>query len=133
MVKNILFVCTENSARSQMAEAFFNHYNKNPEYVGISAGTKPASAIKELAVEVMEEKGIGMEKQKPKMLDIGSAFGAYRIFTMGCVKGCPITPPEKTEDWKLEDPAGKPIEKFREIRDEIEAKVKELVNNLSKR
>ena len=131
MVKNILFVCTENSARSQMAEAFFNHYNKNPEYAGVSAGTKPASEIKELAIQVMKEKGIGMEGQKPKMLDLDSAFGAYRVYTMGCIKGCPITPPEKTEDWKLEDPAGKLIEKFREVRDEIDAKVKELVKELS--
>jgi arsenate reductase (thioredoxin) len=129
-MKRILFVCTENSARSQMAEAFFNHHNKNPEYFGVSAGTKPADRIKELAIEVMKEKGISMENQKPKMLDLGLAFSAHKIFTMGCVKGCPITPPEKTEDWKLEDPAGKSIEKFREVRDEIERRVKELVREL---
>ena len=130
MKKNILFVCTENSARSQMAEAFFNHYNRNPGYVGISAGTKPASEIKELAIEVMKEKGIDMKKQKPKMLDLDLAFGAYRVFTMGCVKGCPIIPPERTEDWKLEDPSGKSIEKFREVRDLIDRRIKKLVSEL---
>jgi arsenate reductase len=126
-MKYVLFVCTENSARSQMAEAFFNHYNKNPEYAVISAGTKPAGAIKELAIRVMKEKGIRMKKQKPKMLDLDLAFGAHRVYTTGCMKGCPITPPEKTEDWSLEDPAGKSVEKFREVRDEIERRIRKLV------
>ena len=126
-MKYILFVCTENSARSQMAEAFFNHYNKNKAYAGISAGTSPVGEVKTLAIEVMKEKGMDMSGQKPKMLEFGMAKQAERIFTMGCVKGCPVTPPDKTEDWDLEDPAGKPIVKFREVRDEIERRVKKLV------
>jgi arsenate reductase len=129
-MKYILFVCTENSARSQMAEAFFNHYNKNKAYAGISAGTSPAGEVKKLAIEAMKEKGIDMSGQKPKMLSSGMAKPAERIFTMGCVNGCPVTPPEKTIDWDLEDPAGKPIEKFREVRDEVERRVKKLVSEI---
>ena len=126
-MKYILFVCTENSARSQMAEAFFNHYNKNEGYAGISAGTSPAREIKPLAIEAMKEKDIDMTEQKPKMLDAGMVRKAEKIFTMGCANGCSVTPPDKTEDWDLEDPAGKPIEKYRKVRIEIERRVKKLV------
>ena len=129
-MKYILFVCTENSARSQMAEAFFNHYNKNEGYAGISAGTSPVEGVKPLAIKAMKEKGIDMSGQKPKMLDSGMARTAERIFTMGCINGCPMTPPDKTVDWGLEDPAGKPIEKYREVRDEIERRVKKLVSEI---
>jgi len=130
MAKYILFVCNENSARSQMAEAFFNHYNKNQEYAGISAGLKKTDAIRPYALEVMTEKGIDMSAQKPKMLTFEMIDAAYRIYTMGCIKTCPAAPPEKTFDWKLEDPAGKPVEAFRMVRDEIEARVKSLISEL---
>jgi len=130
-MKFILFVCTENSARSQMGESLFNHYNNNPEFVGISAGTQPSDSIKPLAIQVMKEMGIKLSSQKPKILTLDMAQRAERIFTMGCIDSCPLTPPEKTEDWGLEDPAGKPIEKYREIRDEIEKRVKRVVSELS--
>lgn len=126
----ILFVCTENSARSQMAEAMFNFHNKNLEYAGISAGTAPAGAIKRDAVEAMKELGIDISRNKPKKLDPGMVKKAARIFTMGCIRGCPVTPPDKTEDWDLEDPAGKPISKYREVRDEIGRRIKKLVSEI---
>jgi len=129
-MKYILFVCTENSARSQMAEAFFNFHNRNPEYAGISAGISPAKTIKQGAVEAMKEKGIDISQQAPKKLDSGMVRKAERIYTMGCTDGCPITPPEKTLDWELEDPAGKPIGGYREARDEIERRVRKLVSEL---
>jgi len=129
--KQILFVCNENSARSQMAEAFFNRINKNPEYAGVSAGLTAAESIKPLAVEVMKERGIDMSAQKPKPLTLDMAENAHRIYTMGCVKSCPAAPPEKTFDWKLEDPAGKPIEAYRKVRDDIENRVKELITELT--
>ena len=131
MVKQILFVCTENSARSQIAEGLFNHHNKNPEYEGISAGTNPSTEIKPLAIAVMKEKCIDISKQKPKLLDLRAANNAYKIFTMGCIKGCPITPKEKTTDWNLKDPAGKTIEEYRKVRDEIEEKVNLLISALN--
>jgi len=129
-VRYILFVCTENSARSQMAEGFFNFYNKNPEYRGISAGIKPAESIKPLAVQVMKEKGIDISNQKPKKLTFQMVEKAERIYTMGCTEGCVAVSPERTVEWKLEDPAGKPIEKFREVRDEVERRVKKLIEEL---
>ncbi|MFA5930576.1 MAG: arsenate reductase ArsC [Candidatus Micrarchaeia archaeon] len=129
-MKYILFVCTENSARSQMAEALFNFHNRNPDYAGISAGTAPAREVKPLAIEAMKEKGIDILQKKPKMLDSEMAWKAERIFTMGCTDGCPVTPPGKTVDWDLEDPAGKPIGKYREVRDEIERRVRKLVSEL---
>jgi arsenate reductase (thioredoxin) len=130
--KYILFVCQENSARSQMAEAFFNHLNKNPNNVGLSAGLKATDSIKPLAVDVMGEKGIDLSKQKPKNLTLDMIENAEKIITMGCIKSCPAAPPEKTVDWKLEDPAGKPIEDYRRIRDDVEDKVKKLIEELRK-
>lgn len=129
-MKYILFVCTENSARSQIAEALFNFHNKNPEYSGISAGTAPAGAVRQGAVDVLREKGIGISNLRPKMLSPDMVKKAARIYTMGCVEGCPITPPGKTKDWGLDDPAGKPIEKYREVRDEMERRIKKLVSEL---
>ena len=113
-----------------MAEALFNFHNKNQECVGISAGTSPAGALKQGAVEVMKEIGIDISQQVPKKLATGMVKKAERIYTMGCVKGCPVTPPDKTIDWDLDDPAGKPIGKYREVRDEIERRTRLLVSEL---
>ena len=129
-MKIVLFVCNENSARSQMAEGFFNHYNNNSGYIGLSAGLKATDAIKPLAIEAMKEKGIDISHQKPKILTYEMIENAEKIITMGCVKSCPAAPPEKTADWELEDPSGKPIESFRNVRDEIDRKVKKLITNL---
>ena len=129
-MKHILFVCTENSARSQMAEGFFNFYNKNPEYLAISAGIKPTISVKSSAIEVMKEKGIDLSKQRPKMLTLEMAKKAHKIYTMGCIESCPLTPPEKTEDWKLENPSSGPNDKFKEVRDQIERKIKKLVSEI---
>ena len=131
-MRYILFVCHENSARSQMAEGFFNHINKNQKYVGLSAGLKAVDSIKPLAIEVMKEKSIDISNQKPKNLTFEMIENAEKIITMGCIKSCPAAPPEKTVDWKLEDPAGKSIEVYRWIRDEIKEKVEKLVKGLGK-
>ena len=114
-----------------MAEGFFNFYNKNSESIGISAGTHPAKSIKQYAIEVMKEKGIDITKQQPKALTLDMSKNAYKICTMGCVQNCPIIPSEKTEDWKLENPADKSIEKFREVRDDIERRIKKLISELN--
>ena len=130
MKKYVLFVCHENSARSQMAEGFFNHLNKNPNFIGISAGLKAADSIKPLAIEVMKEKSIDITNQKPKNLTFEMIDNSERIITMGCIKSCPAAPPEKTVDWKLEDPSGKPVEAYRTVRDEIETRVNSLISEL---
>ena len=129
-MKKILFVCVENAGRSQMAEAFARKYGADKFDVS-SAGNKPAERINPIVVEAMKEKGIDISMNKPKPLTFQIAQDADLIVTMGCDEQgiCPGPFFKPTIDWKLEDPKGKPIEKVREIRDEIERRVEMLVMN----
>jgi arsenate reductase len=129
-MKKILFVCVHNSGRSQMAEAFFNNY-ANGKAQAFSAGTQPASHTDRNVLQAMREIGIDISAQRPKMLTLKMMEDADRVITMGCgVEGvCPATL-VPTEDWQLEDPEGKPIERVRAIRDEVETKVKRLIEEL---
>ncbi|MEW6033886.1 MAG: arsenate reductase ArsC [Chloroflexota bacterium] len=122
-MKTVLFVCVGNSGRSQMAEAFFNHLARGKARA-LSAGTNPAGSVSSTVVQVMREVGIDLSDKRPKALTQEMLEQADRVVTMGCgVEGvCPASFVE-TEDWGLEDPKDKPIEKVREIRDEIRAKV----------
>lgn len=132
-VKTILFVCVENAGRSQMAEGFFRKYA--PEgYVAVSAGTRPAGEVNPLAVQVMKEAGIDITGQKSKMITEEMIRVAEKAVNMGCMdrSECPLWFLDNPVDWGIEDPKGKPIEKVREIRDEIERRVKELVRNLER-
>lgn len=127
----ILFACVGNSARSQIAEGFLKKYCTSVQVS--SAGTSPASRISEKAVKVMSEKGIDISRQTPKAIDSNEIKAADLIITMGCGAGaCPIAPPEKVREWKIDDPYDKSIDEFREIRDEIEDRVRELLNELKK-
>jgi protein-tyrosine-phosphatase len=125
----ILFVCVENAGRSQMAEAFARKYGTN----AASAGTLPSNAVNPIVVSAMHEKGIDLSSSKPKMLTTQMIESADVVVTMGCsVEGlCPAPMLAKMQkkllEWDLEDPKGKPIEKIREIRDEIERKVLDLL------
>ena len=127
-MKKILFVCVENAGRSQMAEAFARKYGADKFDVS-SAGNKPAERINPIVVEAMKEKGIDISMNKPKPLTFQIAQDADLIVTMGCDEQgiCPGPFFKPTIDWKLQDPKGKPIEKVREIRDEIERRVNMLV------
>ena len=127
-MKKILFVCVENAGRSQMAEAFANKYRKNKVIVS-SAGNKPADRINPVVVEAMKERGIDISQNRPKLLTFQMANDSDLIVTMGCNDQgiCPGPFFKPTIDWKLEDPKGKPIEKVREIRDEIEHLVQQLI------
>jgi arsenate reductase len=129
-MKKILFVCVHNSGRSQMAEAFFNDYAKGKAQA-FSAGTQPASHTNRTVLQAMKEIGIDISSQRPKMLTLEMVESADKVVTMGCgVEGvCPATF-VPTEDWQLEDPEGKPIERVRAIRDEIATKVKKLIEEL---
>ncbi|MFQ6129507.1 MAG: arsenate reductase ArsC [Candidatus Hadarchaeaceae archaeon] len=129
-VKHVLFVCVENACRSQMAEAFFNKMAKAAR--GSSAGSKPASMVNPLAVEVMGELGIDISKAKPKLLTMEMLKGADQVITMGCAIGdvCPSDLVENAESWGIEDPAGKPITEVRRIRDKIKKKVRALVDEI---
>ena len=128
--KRILFVCVHNSGRSQMAEAFFNHLAGN-KASGFSAGTKPALKINPTVAQVMRETGIDISRQKPKLLTLEMMESADRVITMGCgvEEACPASF-VPMEDWEIEDPEGKPIEKIREIRDNIKNKVATLIKEL---
>jgi arsenate reductase len=129
-MKKILFVCVHNAGRSQMAESFFNHYAKGKAQA-FSAGTHYASRIDPIVVEAMAERGIDISNKRPKMLTLEMLGVADKVISMGCgMEGvCPATF-VPTEDWQLEDPEGKPIEQVRAIRDEIEAKVKTLIEEI---
>jgi arsenate reductase len=113
-----------------MAEAFFNRIAQGKS-VAISAGTQPAAQINSTVVTAMHEVGIEIGDQKPKLLTLEMLKSVDRVITMGCnvAEACPasLVP---TEDWEIDDPEGKPIEKVRQIRDEIEAKVDELARTL---
>jgi len=114
-----------------MAEAFFNHYAEGKAQA-FSAGTHYASHINPNVIEAMKEVGIDISNKRPKMLSLEMLGVADKVISMGCgVEGvCPATF-VPTEDWQLEDPEGKPIEQVRAIRDEIETKVKKLIEEIS--
>ncbi|MEM3094066.1 MAG: arsenate reductase ArsC [Nitrososphaera sp.] len=132
-MKIVLFVCVENAGRSQMAEVFFNKLEP-PGYRAVSAGTKPAGQINPLAVQTMKEVGINISGQKSKIIIDDMIRDSVRAINMGCMdrSDCPLLFLNNPVDWSIEDPKGKPIEKVREIRDEIERRVKELAENLKK-
>jgi protein-tyrosine-phosphatase len=116
-----------------MAEAFANEYGKD-KFIVSSAGNKPADKVNPTVVEALKEKGIYISKNKPKLLTFQMAQDADLIVTMGCNDNgiCPGPFFKPTIDWKLEDPKGKPIEKVREIRDDIEERVQKLIAEESK-
>jgi arsenate reductase len=111
-----------------MAEAFANKYGKG-KFVILSAGNKPAEKVNPFVVEALKEKGIDISANKPKLITFQMAQDSDLIVTMGCNDQgiCPGPFFKPTIDWKLEDPKGKPREKVREIRDEIELKVQRLI------
>lgn len=121
----VLFVCNHNAGRSQMAQAFFERHA--PACVRAeSAGTEPAAAIWPPVVEVMREIGIDISGRTPKRLTVEMQQHADWAVTMGCGDACPYVP-SVIEDWDLPDPAGKPLEEVRAIREEIERQVHELI------
>jgi len=129
-LSQVLFVCVHNAGRSQMAEAFFNQLAKGKARA-VSAGTAPADAVGPTVVEVMQEVGIDISGNKPKLLTADMVQQADMLVTMGYgVEGvCPATFAE-TDTWGLEDPKGKPLPELRRIRDEIRARVTELLKRI---
>ncbi len=130
MVEKVLFICVHNSARSQMAEAYFKQYAGNRAEC-ISAGTQPGAGINPAVADVMGEAGIDMSLHKPKLLTPDMIESSTRVISMGC--GVEVACPSRsiqTEDWALDDPSGRPLEEIRQIRDEIKRRVKKLVEDL---
>ena len=126
--KRALFLCRENAGRSQMAEAFFQYY-AGDKFDAQSAGDQPAAKINPLVIEAMAEKGIDLAFRRPRGMDeIENAGRPFDLVVqMGCEQSCPLTPSGRVENWELEDPAEKPLEFIRGIRDTIEKKVKSLI------
>lgn len=121
----VLFVCNHNAGRSQMAQAFFER--DGPEDVRAeSAGTEPAPAIWPPVVEVMREIELDLSGRTPKKLTVEMQQHANWAVTMGCGDACPYVP-TIVEEWNIPDPAGKPLEEVRAIRDQIQQQVRELI------
>ena len=131
-MKTVVFVCVHNSGRSQMAEAFFNQMAKG-KALAISAGTQPGDKVHPVVVEAMQEVGIDISGNKPKMLTMEMVEKAYKMITMGCGADAGGLCPASfiaTEDWKLDDPKDKPLEQVRAIRDDIKKRVMNLVQEI---
>ncbi|HEY5287483.1 MAG TPA: arsenate reductase ArsC [Solirubrobacteraceae bacterium] len=121
----VLFVCNHNAGRSQMAQAFFERYGPT-DVRAESAGTEPAPAIWPPVVEVMREIGLELSGRTPKKLTIEMQRHANWAVTMGCGDACPYVP-SIVEEWNIPDPAGKPLEEVRAIRNQIQQQVRELI------
>lgn len=126
-MKKVIFACVHNAGRSQMAAAWFNAKADGAKAHAISAGTEPGARVHPEVVAVMREVGIDLASAVPQKLTAALAADATMLVTMGCGDACPVVPGAKREDWPLEDPKGKSEERVREIRDEIEARVADLV------
>jgi arsenate reductase len=125
----VLFVCVHNAGRSQMAAALLDHYAQGRVQVR-SAGSTAAAEINPAVVEAMAEVGIDISKELPKPLTDQVVRDADAVVTMGCGDACPIYPGKRYLDWDLTDPAGKELEEVRPIRDEIDRRVRELLEEL---
>jgi arsenate reductase len=124
-VKYVLFVCNHNAGRSQMAQAFFERFGPD-DVRAESAGDEPAQAVWPEVVEAMREIGIDISGRKPRKLLPEMQLHADWAVTLACGAKCPYVP-TMVEDWDIPDPAGKPIEEVRGIRDQVEARVKRLI------
>jgi arsenate reductase len=124
----VVFACLHNAGRSQMAAALFNRHARG-RASSESAGTEPAKSIHPQVVEVMREVGIDLAAAKPRLLTPELADGAVRVVTMGCAEECPVVN-APMEDWDLPDPAGRPLDEVRAIRDDIDHRVKTLLSSL---
>jgi len=128
---SVLFVCVHNAGRSQIAAGWLRYLAGDTVEVR-SAGSEPADQINPVAVEAMHEVGIDITAEQPKKLAYATVRESDVIVTMGCGDACPVFPGKRYEDWQLTDPAGQPIEVVRRVRDEIRARVEELIVDLTR-
>ena len=129
-MSRVLFVCVQNAGRSQMAEALFSQA-AGGRHEGRSAGTAPAERVHPEVVTSMRELGAELGGRIPRRLEQADAEWADVVVTMGCGDACPYIPGKRYVDWDLEDPAGKPLDEVRRIRDETALRVDALVGELS--
>jgi len=129
---SVLFVCVHNAGRSQMAAGYLRHLAGDAVEVR-SAGSEPADQINPVAVAAMREVGIDITDQQPRILMYEDAEASSVVITMGCGDVCPVFPGQRHEDWPLDDPAGQDISTVRRIRDDIRARVENLLAELPRR
>ncbi|QDN54942.1 arsenate reductase ArsC [Streptomyces sp. RLB3-17] len=129
---SVLFVCVHNAGRSQMAAGFLSHLAGDRIEVR-SAGSIPGEQVNPAAVEAMREVGVDIARRQPKLLTTEAVQASDYVITMGCGDACPVFPGKKYLDWALEDPAGKGVESVRPIRDEIKARVENLISEIDVR
>ena len=129
-IPEVLFVCTHNAGRSQMAAALLAREAAGRVRVA-SAGSRPAGQLNPAVVEAMAEIGLDISGEHPKPLTGGKVRAADVVITMGCGDACPVYPGKRYEDWDLPDPAGLPIDAIRPIRDAIRDRVRALVSELT--
>jgi len=125
----VLFVCVHNAGRSQMAAGFMNTLGAGRVEV-LSAGSAPKDSINPIAVQAMQEIGIDISNNTPKVLTPEAVQESDAVITMGCGDVCPFYPGKRYEDWVLDDPAGQGIESVRVIRDDIKKRVEQLLSKL---
>ena len=125
----VLFVCVHNAGRSQMAAGYLLHLAGSKVTV-LSAGSEPGDRINPVAIEAMAEDGIDIAAAAPKILTTDAVRRSDVVITMGCGDTCPVFPGKRYVDWDLDDPAGRPLDAVRPIRDEIKKRVVELVAEL---
>ena len=123
----VLFACVHNAGRSQMAAALFNRFANPSKARAISAGTEPGARVHPEVVTAMKEIGVDLSGAGTTKLTDDVAQRAHILITMGCGDQCPVIPGTRRHDWPLDDPKGQSIEKVRAIRDQIERRVKALI------
>jgi arsenate reductase (thioredoxin) len=126
-VKTVLFACVHNAGRSQMAATLFNKLADAAKARAVSAGTEPGPRIHPEVVTAMRDVGVDLGTVVPCKLTDDLAASAEMLVTMGCGEACPVVPGLERDDWPLEDPKGQPLERVCQIRDEIEVRVRRLL------
>lgn len=121
--QTVIFACVHNAGRSQMAAAFFNASADPSKARAVSAGTNPGTQVHPEVVAAMREVGVDLHAAVPRLLTPQLAGGATWLVTMGCGDACPVVPGVRRDDWPLDDPKGQPLERVRQIRDDIRQRV----------
>jgi arsenate reductase (thioredoxin) len=129
-IREVLFVCTHNAGRSQMAAALLDHEAAGRVRV-TSAGSQPADQLNPAVVQAMAEIGLDISREFPKPLTADKVQAADVVITMGCGDACPVYPGKRYLDWDLPDPAGLDLAAVRPIRDEIRRRVSALATELA--
>ena len=126
-MKLVLFACVHNAGRSQMAAALFNRLANPKKARAVSAGTNPGTQVHPEVVEAMKSLEVDLSLAKPQKLTQELAEQSQLLITMGCGDECPVVPGLRRDDWPLEDPKGKSVDRVRDIRNEIEGRVRHLI------